>query len=67
MVDLAEVATIEKREWKRLILNEAGQEKTKERVASVHTQGKVNRKAKEQKQKLYSSGLSEPNIYFCPS
>lgn len=40
---------------------------TKERVASVHAQGEVNRKTKEQKRKLYSSGLSEPNIYFCPS
>lgn len=50
-----------------LILNEAGQEMTKGRIASVHAQGKVNRKNKEQKRKMYSSGLSDPNIYFYPS
>lgn len=67
MVNFAEVATIEKQEWKELILNEADQEMTKERIVSVHAEGNVNRKTKEQKRKLYSSGLSDPNIYFCPS
>lgn len=67
MVNFAEVATIEKQEWKELILNEAGQEMTKERIASAHAQGNVIRKTKEQKRKLCSSGLSDPSIYFCPS